>query len=109
MLGKAKTGKATLLAAALGGILLLGGVATAQDRDRDDRCVAKVRKAEQRLDQAVNKYGEHSRQADKRRRELDQQRDRCPAYRDHDRDRDRDKDRDRDRDHPEHPDHPDHP
>jgi hypothetical protein len=61
--------------AALLGTLLLG-VIPAQ-ADRDDRCRQRIRKAEAQLDSAVRKHGRNSRQAEKRRRELDRVRDQC--------------------------------
>lgn len=62
--------------AALVGALLLG-VVPAQARDRDDKCAQKIRAAEARLDNAVRKHGRRSRQAEKRRQELDRVRDQC--------------------------------
>ncbi len=84
-----------VLAVALGGCLLLGSVAPSQARDRDDRCGQRVRKAEQNYDKAVRKHGEHSRQAEQRRRQVEQARANCNEHRDHDRDHDHDQDRDR--------------
>lgn len=93
MLRKVTLGKAPLLAAALGGFLLLGVAAPAQARDRDDKCVQRIHKAEERLKKEVRRHGEHSRQAEKRRHELEDAREKCHRGRDHDRDRDRDRDR----------------
>jgi hypothetical protein len=62
--------------AALLGALLLG-VVPAQARDRDDKCAQRIRKAEAQLDNAVRRHGRNSRQAEKRRRELERVRDQC--------------------------------
>ena len=53
------------------------GVLPAQARDRDDWCAQRIRKAEAQLDNAVRKHGRNSRQAEKRRQELDRVRDQC--------------------------------
>lgn len=88
---KRTLGRATFLAAALGGFLLLGSVAPAQARDRDDKCAQRIHKAEEKLEKEIRRHGEHSRQAGKRRRELENARRGCRG------DRDRDDRRDRDR------------
>lgn len=85
----------TLLCAMLGASLL-AAVATPARADRDDACRRQVRKAEENLEKAVRKHGEHSRQAEQRRHQLEETRERC-HMRDRDRDHDRDHDRDRDR------------
>ncbi|MFI5112351.1 MAG: hypothetical protein ACHP9S_05985 [Terriglobales bacterium] len=64
--------------AALLGALLLG-VVPAQ-ADRDDKCRQRIRKAEAQLDSAVRKHGRNSRQAEKRRQELDRVRDQCGRH-----------------------------
>ncbi len=92
MFGKARLGKSMLLGAALSGFVLLGGAAPAQTRDRDDNCAPRIRKAEANLDREVRRHGEHSRQAAKRRHQLEEARERCRGDRDHDRDRHRDHD-----------------
>ncbi|HYX52325.1 MAG TPA: hypothetical protein VE783_02670 [Candidatus Limnocylindrales bacterium] len=82
--------------------LLLAGciassVGVAQDRDHDhdrarDKCEQKVRKAEQNLNNAVRKHGEHSRQAEQKRHSLQEARERCGGAMGHDRDHDHDHD-----------------
>lgn len=70
-------------------VSLLGGLAIPARADRDDhheRCERDVRKAERNLDNAIHKHGEHSRQAEKRRHELEEARERCHMG-DHDHDR----------------------
>jgi len=65
----------------------LAGALPAHARDRDD-CRRHVQKAERNLANAVRKHGERSQQAEKRRRQLEQVRQRCHvADRDHDDDR----------------------
>ena len=67
----------TLLAAATLGVLLF--VAAAPPAHADDRaqCQARIEKAEARLDEAIRKHGEHSDQANDRRRDLNNERERC--------------------------------
>ncbi len=84
MLRKVTLGKATLLAAALGGFLLLGSAAPAQARDRDDKCAQRIRQTEAQLQREIQRHGEYSRQAQKRRHELEKAREGCRG--DHDRD-----------------------
>ena len=88
MFKKAKT----LMAAVVILSFLSGAVpARALDRDRDDdrRCEQQIRNAERKLQDAERKHGEHSRQAQSRRRDLQNARARCHRDRDHDRDHDR--------------------
>jgi len=81
----------TMLCAMLGASLL-AGVATPARADRDDKCRNDIRKAEQNLEKAVRKYGEHSEQAEQRRRQLEEVRERCkPPEREHDHDHDQDR------------------
>ena len=67
----------------LGGALLLSsaGVLPA----RAESCEERIHKAERNLEKEVQKHGEHSRQAEKKRHELEEARARCG---DHDRDHD---------------------
>jgi hypothetical protein len=61
-------------------LCLLAALATparADRDDRDDRCRRDVHKAEERLEKAIRKHGEHSRQADARRHQLEEARERC--------------------------------
>src|SRR5580700_6283733 len=76
----------TILCAMLA-ISLLAGVATPARADRDDKCQRDIHKAEENLEKAVHKHGEHSRQAEDRRRQLEEVRERCRAH-DHDHDHD---------------------
>jgi hypothetical protein len=75
----------TMLCAMLGASLL-AGVATPAGADRDDRCRNDIRKAEQNLEKAVRKHGERSKQAEQRRRQLEEVRERC-HWREHEHDR----------------------
>jgi hypothetical protein len=85
--------KAKTLIAAFVIFSFLSGVvpARALDRDRDDdrRCEQQIRKAEAKLHSAERKHGEHSRQAESKRRDLENVRARCHRDRDHDHDHDR--------------------
>ena len=69
---------------ALAGTFLVSTAGYLQARDHDDKCEKRIHKAEQKLEQAEHKHGEHSRQAEKQRRALDQAREQCGH--DHDRD-----------------------
>jgi len=90
MLKKAKT----LIAAFVILSFLSGAVpARAMDRDHDDdrRCEQQIRKAEAKLHDAERRHGDHSRQAQSRRRDLENARARCHHDRDHDHDHDHDR------------------
>jgi hypothetical protein len=82
MLKKART----LIAAFVILSFLSGAVpARALDRDDDRKCEERIRNAEQKLHDAERKHGEHSRQAQSRRRDLENARARCHrGDRDHD-------------------------
>ena len=80
MLGK------TMLCTMLGAALL-AGVVTPARADNDEKCRRDIHRAEENLEKAVRKHGEHSRQAEQRRHELDEVRERC-HWRDHDADHD---------------------
>ena len=62
---------------------LLGGVVPLQ-ADRRSECAKRIHKAERNLDKEVRKHGESSRQAEKRRRDLERAREQCRDF-DHDR------------------------
>ncbi|HEX8926055.1 MAG TPA: hypothetical protein VF786_09700 [Terriglobales bacterium] len=64
-------------AAILGASLIAGSALPAMARDRDDHCEKRVHKAEMKLHDAERKHGEHSRQAEKRREELERERANC--------------------------------
>ena len=49
----------------------------ADDDDNRGRCQHAVEKAEARLDKAIQRHGEHSHEAEERRRDLNAERDRC--------------------------------
>lgn len=69
---------------------LLAAIPAHADRD-DDHCRHDIQKAQQKLEKAEHKYGEHSAQAEERRHHLDELRERC-----HMRDSDHDHDHDHD-------------
>ena len=55
-------------------------------RDDDRKCEQRIHRAEDKLQNAMRKHGEHSRQAERRRHELEEARERCHhGDRDHDR------------------------
>jgi len=91
MFKKAKTSIAAFVILSF----LSGAVpARAMDRDHDNdrRCEEQIRNAERKLHDAERKHGEHSRQAQSRRRDLENARARCHhGDRDHDRDHDHDR------------------
>lgn len=71
-----KSGMAVLLGASL----LLGGSVIVQGQappDRHYRCERRIRQAEINLQRAIERHGERSRQAEKRRRQLEEIRARC--------------------------------
>lgn len=77
-LRKRKTlfGATALATAALGGFLLFAGASSAQAHDRYD-CYRRIQKAEWKLDEAIQRHGYYSRQADHRRHDLREARERC--------------------------------
>ena len=46
----------------------------------EDRCERRIHDAQRKLDEAVHKHGEHSRQAEKRRHELEETRAHCEHH-----------------------------
>jgi hypothetical protein len=81
-------GKYGVLAAILAALFLFGSAAPVRALDRDDKCERRIHKAEENLQKAIRKHGEHSRQAEQRRHQLEETREQC--HHDHDRDRDHD-------------------
>jgi len=74
--------KNILFVPALGVLLLAGGAAFAQASDNDRQCNQRIRKAEENLQNAVDRHGEQSRQAEKRRHELEEAQRSCGGDRD---------------------------
>jgi hypothetical protein len=71
-----KTGMAVLLGASLavaGSVIMQAQVPP----NRHYRCERRIRRAEVNLQRAIARHGEHSRQAERRRRELEEVRARC--------------------------------
>ena len=67
-----------LLGAAFVIALFVTGAVPSQAKDRDDRkCEQRIHKAEVKLQNAERKHGDHSRQAEKARRDLEDARARC--------------------------------
>ena len=71
-----KTVAPTILGTVLSASLIIGTAVPAL-ADQDDRCRRDIHRAEQNLDKAVRKHGEHSRQAEDRRHQLEETRERC--------------------------------
>jgi len=79
---------ALLTVAGLGGSSL-----PARADDRDNRCEKRIHQAEDNLRDAVQRHGEDSKQARKRRQELEEVKRQCPDHHDmdhHDHDHDHD-------------------
>jgi len=70
--------KTALILLLLSGCLLGGGASLQADHWSD--CEKRIHKAEENLHKEVRKRGEHSRQAENRRRDLYQARDRCRGF-----------------------------
>ena len=82
MLHKVNRCKNILFAAGLGVLLLAGGVARTQASDNNRRCEQRIHQAEEKLRREIDRHGERSRQAEKRRHELEQARRSCGEGRD---------------------------
>ena len=54
---------------------LIAGAAIPAHADQDDWCRHDVHRAEQNLDKAIQRHGEHNRQAEQRRQQLEEVRD----------------------------------
>jgi hypothetical protein len=80
------TKKSAVLAAILAALFLVGSAVPSQALDRDDKCERQVQKAEANLQKAIRRHGEHSPQAEQKRHQLEQARERC--HHDHNQDHD---------------------
>ena len=76
------TRKIRILCVAL--LTMVGLVGSSLPARADDKCERDIHKAEDKLRDAIEKHGEHSRQAEKRRHELEDVRHRCHWHEDHD-------------------------
>lgn len=76
-----------VFAAVIIAAMIFGSSAIASAVDRDDKCEQRIHKAEDNLQKAIRKHGEHSRQAEKKRHQLEETRERCHGG-DHDHDHD---------------------
>ena len=74
-----------VFAALITALIFVGSSANAIAADRDSKCEQRIHKAEDNLQKAIRKHGEHSRQAEQKRHQLQEARESC-----HDRDRDHD-------------------
>ena len=87
-------GKTTLISLVLSGCLLGSALPLMADRRSD--CDRRIHRAEENLNKEVRRHGEQSRQAEKRRHELNAAREQCREFdqnRDHDHDHDHDQER----------------
>lgn len=76
MLNRVGRGKSFLFAATLALWMLGGGVAITKAGAPDD-CAKRIQKAEDKLRKEVDKHGEHSPQAEQKRRDLEEVRRSC--------------------------------
>src|ERR1700759_2746821 len=60
-----------MIVALMAAFFLTGSVVPVHAVDRDDKCEQKLRKAEENLNNAVRRHGEHSKQAEKKRHDLE--------------------------------------
>jgi len=67
-------------------LAIVGLVGSSLPVRAEDKCDRDIHKAEQRLREAVDKHGEHSKQAEKRRQELEEVKHRCGDHHDMDHD-----------------------
>jgi len=74
--------KNILFVPALGVLLLAGGVARTQASDNDRQCQQRIHRAEEKLRKEIDRHGERSRQAEKRRHELEEAQRSCGGDRD---------------------------
>ncbi|HEY6272869.1 MAG TPA: hypothetical protein VIX19_12885 [Terriglobales bacterium] len=77
-------GKSGVLAAILAAMFLMGSAVPVRALDRDDKCERRVQKAEDNLQKAIRRHGEHSPQAEQRRHQLEEAREQCRHDHDHD-------------------------
>ncbi len=68
--------KIVLATLILGGALMLGGATSAEAHNRE-QCGRRIERAEWKLDEAIQRHGYYSPQADHRRHELWEARERC--------------------------------
>jgi hypothetical protein len=72
-----KLGNTFVAAFAIGALVLFLASPTRLHADDREKCQHAVEKAEANLDHAIHDHGDHSRQADDRRRDLNAERQRC--------------------------------
>ena len=64
-------------------LTIVGLVGSSLPVRADERCERRVHQAEDKLRDAIHRHGEDSRQAHKRREELEEAKRHCPDYREH--------------------------
>jgi len=72
-----RIGKTTVAAVVAGALLMFVAAAPRARADERSKCQHAIEKAEARLDRAIHHSGEHSREAEERRRDLNAERQRC--------------------------------
>jgi len=65
------------MAVLIGAFLLVGSAAPMFARNHEGKCEKRIRKAELKLEKAIRKHGEHSRQAEARRHDVEEARAHC--------------------------------
>lgn len=73
----ARLGNSIVVAATVFSFLLFLSAPPAAHGDDRDKCRHRIEKAEARLNSAIQRHGEHSGEAEARRRDLNAERDRC--------------------------------
>jgi hemolysin activation/secretion protein len=73
----ARTWKRLLVAGLMAGMLVAVPSVEAQRRPNNNKCVQRIRQAESNLQRAIQRHGQRSKQAAKRRRQLEMARERC--------------------------------
>jgi hypothetical protein len=76
-LQSAKFGKSIVVAATISAFLLFLSAPPQARADDRDKCKHRIEKAEAKLNDAIKNHGEHSHEAEDRRRDLNAERDKC--------------------------------
>jgi hypothetical protein len=71
--------KTSIVATVLGGVLVIGG-AVPSLADARSNCEKRVRNAEQNLQHEIDRHGEHGKNVETRRQQLERERQNCRMY-----------------------------
>jgi hypothetical protein len=71
------TKKSGMLAVILAAFFLFGSAVPSMAIDRNSKCERRIQQAEINLQKAIRRHGDRSRQAEQKRRELQEARERC--------------------------------